>query len=115
MRKSFIYMTVAAVALASLATRAQAQLAVPVQQRAQASAPSDGLDSNKILVIGAGVVVGYVLASTVWTIQGTTLLAAVAGGLIGNWWYENHGADIAALDKPRGTPLPPPPGAPRPR
>jgi hypothetical protein len=97
MRKFFIILAVAAVGLAPLAARAEPLLVVPVQQ----TTPIDAVDSSKLLVIGVGVVVGYALASTIWTIPGTTLLGAVAGGLIGNWWYQNDGADIAKLDKPR--------------
>jgi hypothetical protein len=115
MRKFFISLVIAAVSLTTLTAQAATQLAVPVQQPAPAGPASDAIDSNKLLVIGVGVVVGYALASTVWTIQGTTLLGAVAGGLLGNWWYENHAADIVPLEKPRGTPLPPPPTAPRTR
>jgi hypothetical protein len=28
-------------------------------------------------------------------------LGAVAGGLLGKWWYENRAADIVKLDRPR--------------
>jgi hypothetical protein len=102
MHKFFIILAAAAICLASPAAEAEPPLVIPVQERAPNAAPAtDGIDSNKLLVIGVGVVVGYALASTVWTIQGTTLLGAVAGGLLGKWWYENRAADIVKLDRPR--------------
>lgn len=104
MHKFLVTLVVGSVSCAPIAARAEQQLMVPVQQRVQATPASDTLDSNKLLAIGIGVVVGYALASTVWTIQGTTLLGAVAGGLLGNWWYENRSADIVPLDKPSGAP-----------
>jgi hypothetical protein len=101
MHKFFIILASVAISLASPAAEAEPQLVIPVQQGAPAAPAADAIDSNKLLVIGVGVVVGYALASTIWTIQGTTLLGAVAGGLLGNWWYENHAADIVKLDRPR--------------
>jgi hypothetical protein len=101
MHKFFIILAAAAISLASPAAEAEPPLVIPVQQGAPAAPATDAIDSNKLLVIGVGVVVGYALASTVWTIQGTTLLGAVAGGLLGKWWYENRAADIVKLDRPR--------------
>ena len=105
LRKPIMMLMVACLGVAPLAARAGQPFALPVQQSAPSGPANDAVDSNKILVIGAGVIIGYVLVSTMWTIQGTTLLGAVAGGLIGNWWYENHTGEIVPLDKPHGTSL----------
>jgi hypothetical protein len=105
MRKSVMILMIACLAMAPLAARASQPLALPVQQSAPSGPANDAVDTNKILVIGAGVIIGYLLVSTVWTIQGTTLVGAIAGGLIGSWWYENHAGELVTLDKLRGTSL----------
>jgi hypothetical protein len=70
--------------------------AASAQQRAPAAPPAqaqaaDSVNYNKILAIGAGVVVGAVVFESVAVGDAMVLVGGVAGGLLGAWWYENAG------------------------
>jgi hypothetical protein len=78
---------------------------VPVAARAgehlvlvQQGVPSaiQGFDRNKALAIGAGVVIGATAASAL-TFRGAIVVGAVAGGLLGAWWYGDR-SEFAALE-----------------
>jgi hypothetical protein len=64
---------------------------------AQHSPPvaSDSAGRSQLLAIGVGLIVGAGLGS-LFTFQGATLVGAVAGGILGGWWYGDH-SDIAPL------------------
>ena len=49
-----------------------------------------------MLAVGAGVLIGAAVGSLV-TLRGATLIGAMAGGVLGAWWYGEH-SDIAALE-----------------
>jgi len=65
---------------------------------AQANPPAlpATIDQGKVLAIGAGVLLGAAVGSLV-TLRGATLIGAMAGGVIGAWWYGEH-SDIATLE-----------------
>jgi hypothetical protein len=54
------------------------------------------IDQGKLLAIGTGIILGAAAGSLV-TLRGAALVGAIAGGLIGAWWYGNH-SDIAPLE-----------------
>jgi hypothetical protein len=54
------------------------------------------IDQGKVLAIGTGVLLGAAVGSLV-TLRGATLIGAMAGGVLGAWWYGEH-SDIAALE-----------------
>ena len=54
------------------------------------------IDQGKVLAVGAGVLIGAAVGSLV-TLRGATLIGAMAGGVLGAWWYGEH-SDIAALE-----------------
>lgn len=75
---------IAVSAAAPIAARA-GERTVLVQQSAPAE-PSSGFDRNKAFAIGAGIVIGATAASAL-SFRGAAIVGAVAGGLIGAWWY----------------------------
>jgi hypothetical protein len=72
----------------------------PIASYAQQSAPpaaptmpqSSGFTSNKALAVGIGILVGAALVSVPVSVRGVTLLGAVAGGVLANWWYNQETA-----------------------
>jgi hypothetical protein len=70
---------------------ASAQQRAPSPPQAPAAQSADSINYNKILAIGAGVVVGAVVFESVAVGDAMVLVGGVAGGLIGAWWYENSG------------------------
>src|SRR5262249_25125642 len=77
-------------ALTALPAASFAQQA-PAPAMAQASGPSNG----KLLAIGVGAVLGAAIVGTPVWMSTTTLLGAVAGGVLGAWWYNDHVAPPA--------------------
>jgi hypothetical protein len=49
------------------------------------------MSSVKVLTIGAGALLGVVVAQAVVAGEGLTLVGAAAGGLVAAWWYDNSG------------------------
>ena len=47
----------------------------------------DGMNGRQMLVIAAGAIVGATVIGSPMR-RGASLLGAVAGGLLANWWYE---------------------------
>ena len=48
---------------------------------------SVALSTNEVLMIGFGVVVGAVAGSSLIPLEGGSLIGALGGGVIGDWWY----------------------------
>jgi hypothetical protein len=70
---------------------------VLVQQSPQGVYDKDGsIDPTRILAIGTGVILGGVAAGSTLSFAGSSLIGAVGGGLIANWWY-GDGDDILSL------------------
>jgi hypothetical protein len=61
--------------------------------------PGGDFDRNKALAIGAGIVIGATAASAL-SFRGAIVVGAVAGGLLGAWWYGDR-SEYATL-QPRG-------------
>jgi hypothetical protein len=100
MRKLLLTVLVAAIGVLPLAAHADELRIVPVQLP---SPPGEaGIDPAKVIAIGAGIVIGATVFSSLVSFRGATLLGAVAGGMIGNWWYGDR-SDIASLE-PRKLP-----------
>ncbi len=101
MRKLLLTILVAAIGVLPVAAYADEAPIVPLQ--AAAPPPIEpGIDPAKVIAIGAGIVIGATVFSSLLSFRGATLLGAVAGGMIGNWWYGDH-SDIALLE-PRKIP-----------
>jgi uncharacterized membrane protein YebE (DUF533 family) len=86
-------------------------LTATAQQRAApapaAPAPTiEGLTSTKVLTIGAGALLGVVVAQAIVAGEGLTLVGAAAGGVLAAWWYDNSGggATRAAMRAQTGAP-----------
>jgi len=103
MRKLLLMITVATLGLAPAIAYADQQLIIPVQQSVPSAPSSDGMDGGKVLAIGAGIVIGSAIFSSALSFRGATLLGAVAGGLIGSWWYGDR-SDVAPLAPRKKTP-----------
>jgi hypothetical protein len=103
MRKLLLTITIALFGLSPAIAYADQQLIIPVQQSAPMTPGSDGMDGVKVLAIGAGIVIGAAIFSTALSFRGATLLGAVAGGLVGSWWYGDR-SDVAPLAPRKKTP-----------
>jgi hypothetical protein len=103
MRKLLLTIAIAALGLSPACAYADQQFIVPVQQSAPSTAGSDGMDSGKVLAVGAGIVIGAAVFSSALSFRGATLLGAVAGGLVGSWWYGDR-SDIAPLAPRKNAP-----------
>ena len=92
--RELLFATVISVsAIGPISARASEPL-VLVQQGAPTTIA--GLDSNKALAIGAGVVIGATAGSAL-SMRGAIIAGAVAGGLVGAWWYGER-AEFATLE-----------------
>ena len=80
--------------IAVLPVSAYAQQRNPHQAHEEASEAS-GFDSGKALAIGAGIVIGAVIMGSPVTVRGATMLGAIAGGLLANWWYNERNSPPA--------------------
>ena len=74
----------------------QAPLLLQVQAQAQKVGDVFGLTANQVLAIGVGAVGGVIIAEAV---HATAILGAIVGGALGNWWYAQNSADLAATVK----------------
>ncbi|MBT3304857.1 MAG: hypothetical protein HN377_00070 [Alphaproteobacteria bacterium] len=71
---------------------------VLVQQSPQGVYDGEGsVDPTRVLAIGAGVILGSVAVGSTLNFAGSSLVGAVGGGLIANWWY-GDGDDILTLE-----------------
>jgi outer membrane lipoprotein SlyB len=57
---------------------------------------SESFDRNKAFAIGAGILVGAAAGSAL-SLRGAVIIGAVAGGLIGAWWYGDS-SEFATLE-----------------
>jgi hypothetical protein len=103
MRKLLLSTTIVLLGLSPAIAYADQQLIIPVQQSVPSAPSSDGMDGGKVLAIGAGIVIGSAIFSSALSFRGATLLGAVAGGLIGSWWYGDR-SDVAPLAPRKKTP-----------
>ena len=101
MRKLMLTLLIAAIGVLPAAAYADKPTIVPVQAPAPSGAEM-GIDPAKVIAIGAGVVIGATVFSSLLSFRGAAALGAVVGGLIGNWWYGDR-SDIASLE-PRKMP-----------
>jgi hypothetical protein len=100
MRKLFLTVLVAAIGVLPIAGHADELRIIPVQMPTPPAEPS--VDPAKVIAIGAGIVIGATVFSSLLSFRGATVLGAVVGGMVGNWWYGDH-PDIATLE-PRKLP-----------
>lgn len=115
MRKLALLVLAAALCLAPQAAMAQAarppaplmppapapapllpQVQAEIQAQAQKVGDVFGLTANQVVAIGIGIVGGVVVAEVINVAVG---LGAVAGGLIGNWWYVENADEVAGAAK----------------
>ncbi len=96
MRRFIAIILVAMVAAFPFATCAQ-------QAAPQPAPDAMGLGSGKALAVGAGILLGVLIVSTPMAVRGTTLLGALAGGILASWWYNEHAAALA-LDPTKKAP-----------
>ena len=68
----------------------------PILVQQALPAPSEGFDRNKAFAIGAGIVIGATAGSAL-SLRGAIFAGAVAGGLIGAWWYGDR-SEFATLE-----------------
>src|SRR5438270_3162289 len=101
MRKLLLTVLIAAIGVLPIAAHADELRIVPVQLPA-APGSEPGMDPAKVIAIGAGIVIGATVFSSLLAFRGATVLGAVVGGMVGNWWYGDH-SDIATLE-PRKLP-----------
>jgi hypothetical protein len=92
MRKLMLALVICAVGIAPAAAAAEPLTLI----QANPPAATADLVQGKLLAIGTGIILGAAAGSLV-TLRGAALVGAIAGGLIGAWWYGNH-SDIAPLE-----------------
>ena len=69
----------------------------PILVQTAMPAMSEAFDRNQAFAIGLGIVLGATAGSVLSSMRGAILVGAVAGGIIGAWWYGDH-AELATLD-----------------
>lgn len=84
MRTLLLMALAAFLAVAPLTAEAQT---VPVPTPPPASATIFGLPPAQALAVGVGIIAGGVGVSALSSGPFSTVVGAVAGALIGNWWY----------------------------
>jgi hypothetical protein len=72
----------------------------PPAPPAQSQATGDGPALDKIVAIGVGVLVGVLAGEALGGADALTLLAGVAGGYVGAWWYDSGDRLRANLRQP---------------
>jgi hypothetical protein len=72
----------------------------PPAPPAQTQATSDGPGLDKIVAIGVGVLVGVLAGEALGGADALSLLAGIAGGYVGAWWYESGDRVRANLRQP---------------
>jgi hypothetical protein len=101
MRKLLLTALVAAIGFLPIASHADELRIVPVQLP-NPPGGEPGIDPAKVIAVGAGIVIGATIFSSLLTFRGATVLGAVVGGMVGNWWYGDH-SEVASLE-PRKLP-----------
>jgi hypothetical protein len=91
-RRLFIGVALALLVLLPVTASAQPK---PPAPPAQAQVAGDGLALDKIVAIGVGVLVGVLAGEAIGGADAITLIAGVAGGYVGAWWYDS-GANVRA-------------------
>jgi len=84
MRKLFIAVLLALVPLTGFA---QQQYSVPYSE-ARDVVEQTGLSTDQALVIGLGILAGAIGLNIIVGGSAATVVGALAGALIGNWWFE---------------------------
>ena len=69
------------------------QVQAEVQAQAKRVGDVFGLSANQVLAIGIGAVGGFAVAEALHV---AAVLGVLAGGVIGNWWYEQNLAEGTA-------------------
>jgi hypothetical protein len=72
----------------------------PPAPPAQTQVAVDGLPLDKIVAIGVGVLAGVLAAEAIGGADALTLIAGVAGGYVGSWWYDSGANVRASLRQP---------------
>jgi hypothetical protein len=83
MPKLFLLLMVAVIGLLPLSVSAQ-QKQAPVQQEVE------GIDPSRLVVIGAGVLLGAVAMEILVAGDLAILAGAAAGGFVTDWWYRTR-------------------------
>ena len=83
MPKFLLVLTIAVIGMLPLSVSAQVQApeAPPAQQG------FDGIDGSRLVVIGAGILIGAVAMEVLVAGDLAILAGAVAGGFLTDWWY----------------------------
>ncbi|MBI1774067.1 MAG: hypothetical protein HYR63_01845 [Proteobacteria bacterium] len=92
MQKFILIAVFALFGLLPFAASAQQRGPAPAQQAPAQVA--EGVNLNKAIAIGVGVVVGAVVLESLAVGDAMVLVGGVAGGLIGAWWYDNAGDSL---------------------
>jgi hypothetical protein len=91
MRILLVLALVSAIGFAPIAANAQSAPTVPDQPPAQSTEHAAGMRTERLLVVGAGIIVGAAVGAYILTFDGSVILGGLAGGLIANWWYGPSG------------------------
>jgi hypothetical protein len=92
LRKLMLAATIAVLGLLPAALRAEEP---PLLTQNSPPVASASAGRSQLMAIGVGLVVGAGLGS-LFAFQGSAIIGAVAGGILGGWWYGDH-SDIAPL------------------
>jgi len=92
MRSLTLAVIVCAIGMTAAESRAAEH---PILVQTNPPAAPTTIDQGKVLAVGAGVLIGAAAGSLI-TLRGATLVGAIAGGVLGAWWYGDH-PDIAPL------------------
>ena len=86
MPKLLLVLTVAVIGMLPLSVSAQVQApaAPPVEQSL------NGIDASRLVVIGAGILIGAVAMEVLVAGDLAILAGAVTGGFLTDWWYRTH-------------------------
>lgn len=95
MRKLLLAAAVAMIGLLPVAGHAQQQQ--QPQQQHQTHKPGDmfGMHSSQVVAIGVGALGGVLVAEAV-IVSMPVWAGALAGGLVGNWWYSQQVEEMKA-------------------
>jgi hypothetical protein len=95
-RRLLIGVALALLVLLPVGASAQPKPPAPPAQAQTA----DGVNLDKIVAVGVGVLVGVLAAEALGGADALTLLAGVAGGYVGAWWYDSGDRVRANLRQP---------------
>jgi hypothetical protein len=99
MRILLVVALVSAIGFVPIAAIAQSAPTVPDQPPAQSTESASGMRTERLLIVGAGIVVGAAVGAYILTFDGSMILGGIAGGLIANWWYGPSGRTISLPGK----------------